>query len=143
VTAAAERLIDSHIERRALAPFLVSGTVRGQSVVKAVRSPAEVLDEIVRWCEEDPQATGNWRLRHDYSEPITIIARFRRGLVRETRRIAHLFRVAPGIPLGHALTAHCGETLPLVDTEWLTVGAGMPCESCLSLASREICRGEH
>ena len=67
MTAAAERLIDSHIERRALAPFLVSGTVQGQSVVKAVRSPAEALDEIVRWCEEDPQATGNWRVRHDYS----------------------------------------------------------------------------
>jgi hypothetical protein len=48
VTAAAERLIDSHIERRALAPFLVSGTVQGQSVVKAVRSPAEALDEVSR-----------------------------------------------------------------------------------------------
>ena len=143
MTAAAERLIDSHRQQQAVAPFLVSGTVRGQSVVKAVRSPAEVLDEIVRWFDEDPHATGSWRLRHDYSEPVTIVARFRSGLVRETRRIAHLFRLMPGVPLGGTLTAQCGETLAIADTEWLAVGAGMPCESCLGLASREIRGGEH
>ena len=119
-------------------PFLVSGTVHGQSVVTAVASPAEVLDGILRWCDEDPDATGYWRLRSDYSDPVTIIARLKLGLVRETRRMAHLFRLLPGVPQGDKLTARCGDTLPIAGMEWLSVGAGMPCESCLGALSREM-----
>lgn len=133
--------------RRLAAPFIVSGTVCGQAVAKAVGSPADVLDEVIRWCDRDPGATGNWQVSSDYSGPVTVIARLKAGLIRETRRIVHLFRLLPGVPLGHTLTARCGETLPIADTEWLAVGRGMPCESCLGLTARDYvgdaCQAEH
>jgi hypothetical protein len=115
-------------------PFLVSGTVHGRSVTVAVSAPDDVLGLIINWCAEDPRATGEWRLNSDYSEPVTTIARLRRGLVREVHRVAHLFRLLPGARQGFVLTAGCGETMPITDAEWLPIGAGMPCERCLSLA---------
>jgi hypothetical protein len=111
-------------------PFLVTGTVHGRSVAVAVANPAEVLDEMSRWGGEDPDATGNWQLRSDYSSPVTAVARFKPGRVGETRRMAHLFCLLPGVPQGFVLTAHCGETLAITDMEWLPFG-GMPCEVCL------------
>lgn len=114
------------------APFLVSGTVHGESVTVAVTGPADVLDQIVRWCAEDPGAQGHWKLNGDYSEPVTTIARTRQGVVREARRVAHLFRLRPGVRQGFTLTAGCGETISMTDAEWLNVGSGMPCEHCLS-----------
>jgi hypothetical protein len=140
VAAAAGHSIELPGPRRLTAPFLVSGTVCGQPVAKAVGSPADVLEEIVNWCDRDPDATGNWQVNSDYSEPVTIIARLKAGLVRETRRIVHMFRLLPGVPLGHALTARCGETLSIADTEWLSAGTGMPCESCLGMAARDYVR---
>ncbi|GDY32069.1 hypothetical protein [Gandjariella thermophila] len=137
MTTAAGQSIELPGPRRSPAPFLVSGTVCGRSVAKAVHSPADVLEEILHWCDRDPNATGNWQVSSDYSEPITLIARLKAGLARETRRIVHLFRLLPGVPLGHTLTARCGEALPIADTEWLAVGTGMPCESCLGLAARD------
>lgn len=54
----------------------------------AVAGPAEVLDQIVRWSDEDPEDQGYWRLNGDYSETVTTIARIRQGVVREARRVA-------------------------------------------------------
>jgi hypothetical protein len=120
------------------APFMVSGTVHGRSVGIAVASPAEVLDEMSRWAGEDPDATGNWQLRSDYSSAVTAVARFKPGLVGETRRVAHLFYLLPGVPQGFVLTAHCGEALTITDVQWLPFGGGLPCEDCLRVMARYV-----
>lgn len=122
-------------------PFLVCGTVHGRSLTVAVASPAEVLGEMSRWGGADPDATGTWQLRSDYSSPVTAVARFKPGRVRETRRVAHLFYLLPGAPQGFVLTAHCGETLAITDMEWLPFGGGMPCEDCLRVMAYQVGAG--
>jgi len=116
-------------------PFVVSGKVHGRETTVAVAAPDEVLDQIVQWCDEDPRATGGWRLSNAYSTPVTTVARVKSGLMKEARRVAHLFQLLPGVWQGLELTAGCGERMPITDAEWLPLGMGMPCESCLSAAT--------
>lgn len=117
-------------------PFVVAGTVHGWRQVVGVHDPEEALDEIIEWCASDPGATGSWFLRADCSEGVTVAARIKAGLALESQRSAHLFVLAPGIAQGANIVTQCGEILSLVDLEWLPLGGGMPCETCLVRASR-------
>lgn len=118
------------------APFVVDGTLHGWRQAVAVSDPAAALAEIAAWCAQDPRATGTWYLNEDYSEQVTIPARIKPGLARESLRSAHLFVLAPGVAQGATMTARCGLVLPLVDLEWLSLGSGMPCEPCFLGALR-------
>jgi hypothetical protein len=119
--------------------FLVVGTLHGQARTVAVGGPAEALAEIVRWCVADPDASGRWLLNPSSPEPVTLIARRKRGLIGESRRVSHLFELSPGVPQGLKLAAHCGSPVPITELEWLDLDGrrGMPCVGCLgALASR-------
>lgn len=120
------------------AALLLSGTVNGRPVRVGVNTVPEILIEIERWIAQDQQATGTWCLSSDYSNPVTLIARRQAGLCAESRRVAHLFRLEPGVAQGFTLTARCGEVVTLVEVEWLSPGTGMPCEACLSAAARDL-----
>lgn len=114
--------------------FVVGGTLHGRTVTVAVSSPAEVIAEIAGWVAADPSATGFWGLAEDYSDPVTLVARDRPGLVPEGDRVAHVFPLVPGVRQGMVLTSSCGAEYLITDLEWLPLGAGMPCEGCLRLA---------
>lgn len=129
----------SRADDRADAMFMVVGTVHGRARTVAVGTPEEALAEIIRWCVADPIASGKWLLSPSSPEPVTVVARRRRGLVGESRRVSHLFQLLPGIPQGFHLTAHCGAPIPITELEWLDLHgrSGMPCMGCLqSLAQR-------
>jgi hypothetical protein len=117
--------------------FVVCGTLHGRKTTITVAGPAEVIAEIGRWAAEDPDATGVWGIPTDYSEPVTLLARGKPGQVRESARVAHALPLSPGVPLGMALTARCGERYAITELEWLPLGAGMPCENCLRLTPAE------
>jgi hypothetical protein len=109
----------------------VAGQLHGQSVCVPAASLDEIVARIDHWTMVDENSTGHWRLHDDYSEPVTIILRPRSGLIRGTRRLAHLVRLLPGQAQGIQLSAQCGEKLTILETETLSAGAGMPCERCL------------
>jgi hypothetical protein len=120
--------------------FLVVGTLHGRSRTVAVGSPAEALAEIVRWCVADPHACGRWMLNPSAPGPVTLIARRKRGLIGESRRVSHVFEVWPGIPQGLELSAHCESPVPITELEWLDLNGrrGMPCVGCLGALARRL-----
>ncbi|HVW41384.1 MAG TPA: hypothetical protein VHC18_08545 [Amycolatopsis sp.] len=120
---------------RRMSPFMVVGRVNGQEQAARAGSPAEALDHILGWLHEDEDAAAVWYLREDWPEPITLVGRPAAGLIGETRRSAHLFRVEPGVVLYGSVTACCGAGMRLPEIEWLNVGAGMPCVCCLAVAA--------
>jgi hypothetical protein len=67
----------------------------------------------------------------DYSDRAVFLGRLKRGRVRESRRVVHVFPLALGTPRGTTLTASCGETLAVDDLQWLPEVTGMPCERCV------------
>jgi hypothetical protein len=120
--------------------FMVVGTVHGQTRTVAVGTPAEALAEIVRWCVADPDASGKWLLSPSSPDPVTVIARRRRGLVSESRRVSHLFQLLPGVSQGFHLIAHCGSPIPITELEWLDLHgrSGMPCMGCLQVLAQRL-----
>ncbi|MGH3492076.1 MAG: hypothetical protein ACRDQ1_02415 [Sciscionella sp.] len=65
--------------------------------------------------------------------PALIMARARRGVVGETRRVVHLFPASASahrLPL--YLVALCGATFAPGQLDQLDEPCGMPCELCLS-----------
>lgn len=115
------------------APFLVCGNLNGQPVSAPARSLDEIISQIDRWTRDDDGCTGYWRLHDDYSDPVTMIVRHKRGLRRGTRWLAHLVRLLPGKRQGFVLPTQCGEDMTILDAEPLGTGMGMPCERCLLL----------
>lgn len=113
------------------APLVVSGTVHGHALRVMVAGLSDVVARIAHWIRDDPDASGSWGLRADYSEPLIIPVRRARGGVAEGARAAHVVRLLPGEPHGGMLAALCGERLPLVGVDVLPLGHGMPCERCL------------
>jgi hypothetical protein len=45
--------------------------------------------------------------------------------------LVHVFLLTSDVRHCSALTARCGATLPVDDTQWLPSLAGMPCEHCI------------
>ncbi|TVT04090.1 hypothetical protein FNH07_24445 [Amycolatopsis bartoniae] len=77
-------------------------------------------------------------MREDWPGTLTLIGRPVHGVVGESRRCAHLFRIRPGAALHGSVVACCGTELLLPEIEWLRPGAGMPCECCLVLGARTL-----
>jgi hypothetical protein len=123
---------------RFVEPFVVTGWVHGRDVAVMAASLSDVVSHIARWTATDPDAFGCWSLRDDYSEPLHIVVRHRRGRVREARRSAHVVRLLPGAARGALLVTLCGERLTILDAEALPVGAGMPCAPCVAEASEGL-----
>lgn len=113
-------------------PLVVAGTVHGRPLSVLVGGLSDVVAQIGAWTLDDPDALGSWGLRDDYSEPLMIPVRQRPGSMDERRRAAHVVRLAPGERLGAGLLALCGEPLPLVGVDVVSLGTGMPCEHCLA-----------
>jgi hypothetical protein len=113
-------------------PFVVVGDVGGREELGQVGTPAEALELMLRWLRVDEDARAVWYLREDWPEGVTVIGRPAPGHVGETRRATHLFRIEPGAVQCGALVAHCGTELTLPQIEWVRLGAGMPCETCLA-----------
>jgi hypothetical protein len=74
----------------------------------------------------------------DYSDQVILLGRLKPGTALESRRVMHVFLLAPDLLRQTTLTARCGEALPSDDMQWLPRLAGMPCEPCvlLSVAGR-------
>lgn len=113
------------------APLVVSGLIHGHASVVMVAGLSDVVARIAHWIRDDPDASGSWGLRADYSEPLIIPVRRAVGAVNEGARAAHVVRLLPGEAHGGTLAAVCGERLPLVGVDVLPLGNGMPCERCL------------
>ncbi|WP_236790663.1 hypothetical protein [Amycolatopsis sp. GM8] len=122
---------DSALAVASPAPFMVVGRVRGDERAFTVATPADALAHMLDWRGADENASAVWYLREDWPSPVTLIGRPAAGVVGETRRSAHLFRLRPGAVLSDTITARCGTQLSLTEIEWLRLGAGMPCECCL------------
>lgn len=120
-----------------LTPFMVSGKVHGRSLSVLVNGLADVVAQIADWTSDDPDASGSWGLRDDYSESLMIPVRQPVGAERERRRAAHMVALVPGKRLGSSLLALCGEVLPLVGIDVVALGTGMPCEECLTMAASD------
>ncbi|TVT22346.1 hypothetical protein FNH05_33545 [Amycolatopsis rhizosphaerae] len=112
---------------------MVVGRVHGRDEAARAASPHDALERMLTWLLSDDDATAVWYLREDWPTALTLVGRPARGVVGETRRQAHLFRLEPGAVLYGSITARCGAELGLPEIEWLPVGAGMPCECCLVL----------
>lgn len=61
---------------------------------------------------------------------LVVFARYKPGLVGESRRISHVLTVPTSPPLPSPLTALCGQTFPPNVLELLPAWAGMPCLRC-------------
>jgi hypothetical protein len=70
----------------------------------------------------------------DYSNQVIALGRLMAGKARESRRVVHAFVLTPDLRHDTALTARCGETLPIEDMQWLPGLTGMPCERCVLLS---------
>lgn len=90
------------------------------------------LLELLRHTPEDAQ--GAWGVAADWPEPISLVVRYRPGVVGETRRVAHVVPMRPGEWHGYTLTAWCGTALDIPDLEFISVKEGMPCVECLRRA---------
>lgn len=66
-----------------------------------------------------------------------LAVRFRRGVVGETRRTCHLVPTPDLNVMPEVLEALCGQKFPPGSCELLDAFAGMPCMSCVTLASQE------
>jgi hypothetical protein len=73
----------------------------------------------------------------DLSRTVLAVGRLSVGLIGESRRSAHLFDLDVDSKRLTSLTSRCGNELPVSDIEWLSLGAGMPCERCLGLGSTD------
>jgi hypothetical protein len=120
--------------RLGTSPFMVVGQVNGHEEAARAASPAEALARMLTWLHADEDAAAVWYLREDWPSSITVIGRPAPGVVGEAQRSAHLFPLAPGAVLYASMTARCGTELSLPEIEWLSIGAGMPCECCLALS---------
>lgn len=75
---------------------------------------------------------------------VSLITRYRKGFVGETRRVVHIIPMHPGEWHGFTLTSWCRIQLPVPNLEFLTPGQGMPCLECLHLAPVSTQqRGQH
>lgn len=127
----AHRAIAGTPARLPAAPFLVCGNLDGQPVFAPASSLDEIVTQIDRWTRDDDGCTGHWRLHDDYSDPVTMIVRHKRGLRHGTRWLTHLVRLLPGKRQGFVLPTQCGESMTILDAEPVGTGMGMPCERCL------------
>jgi hypothetical protein len=59
-----------------------------------------------------------------------VFARYRAGLVGETRRLCHVVELPAGDTVPDALSALCGEAFPPGVLEQLAAWHGMPCIAC-------------
>jgi len=71
---------------------------------------------------------------HEHHSSVLAVGRLTAGLIGESRRSAHLFDLARESRELTSLVARCGVELPVNEIEWLSLGAGMPCERCLGLS---------
>ncbi|MGO1049302.1 hypothetical protein [Crossiella sp. CA198] len=67
---------------------------------------------------------------------VSLIVRFRRGVVGESLRSCHLVPLPRGGDLPDVLTAYCGTRIERGQAEMLTRLAGMPCELCVARSPR-------
>ena len=74
---------------------------------------------------------GTTALTTDYSDDVVVLARIKPGRALESRRVAHVFLLAPEIPEDATLIARCGAQLLVDDLQWLPGLVGMPCEPCV------------
>lgn len=63
-------------------------------------------------------------------EHLVVFARYKPGLVGESRRISHVLTVPTSTPVPDLLTAMCGQTFSPNALELLPAWAGMPCLGC-------------
>lgn len=71
------------------------------------------------------------RPEDDYSDEVVLLGRLKAGTASETRRVVHVFPLAPGLLHDPVVTARCGRPLPASDLQWLPGLTGMPCEQCV------------
>ncbi|MBP2182588.1 hypothetical protein [Amycolatopsis magusensis] len=76
----------------------------------------------------------------DPAQPMMVV-RLLRGVVGETRRVAHLVPAHLDSALPSELEALCGELLQAGQAELLPGLRGMPCDRCLAMSARRLRQG--
>lgn len=67
-----------------------------------------------------------------------LVARLRRGVVGESRRVCHVVPVASVDSVPESLTTLCGAELSSGETEFMNGIRGMPCSACLAVAAKRM-----
>lgn len=116
-------------------PFAVAIHHPAKQQQLAVSDPETAFGALLELLRETPEdAHGGWGVAADWPEPISLVVRYRPGVVGETRRVAHVVPMRPGEWHGYTLTAWCGTALDVPELEFLTPGQGMPCVECIRRA---------
>lgn len=116
-------------------PFVVAVGEGGAARQLAAGDPESAFRVLVQLLAESPHdVCGAWGLAATWPEPISLVIRYRPGLVGETRRVAHIVPMRPGEWHGYNLTTWCGGAVAVPDLEVLTPGDGMPCVGCVRRA---------
>jgi hypothetical protein len=71
------------------------------------------------------------RSEDDYSDQVILLGRLKAGTTTESRRVVHVFLLAPGLLHDSVVKPRCGRALPAGDMQWLPGMTGMPCEQCV------------
>lgn len=123
------------LARTAAAPFLMRGCIDGTPVERPAYSTEQAEQFAQLAADSGGDSWGSWMVlpaEEGAIEPIVLFARYRRGLVGETRRQVHAIGISPGRLLASALTAACGIVLSRSQVEFIALGEGMPCEGCVA-----------
>lgn len=67
----------------------------------------------------------------DYSDPVVVLGRLKKGRARESLRVVHVFQLTAELLHDTVTIARCGEPLRAGDLQWLPGLTGMPCEQCV------------
>ncbi|MDR7303866.1 hypothetical protein [Haloactinomyces albus] len=113
-------------------PFVVALWVGGAEVTRVEVSDLHTAySTLAELLEQSPgEASGAWAVASGWPEAISLVVRFRPGVVGERQRVAHIITLAPGQWHTWALTTLCGRSLLVGEVEFLQPGQGMPCMPC-------------
>lgn len=116
-------------------PFAVVIHYQAEQQQLSVGDPATAFDALLELLRHTPEdAQGAWGVAAEWPEPISLVVRYRPGVVGETRRVAHVVPMRPGDWHGYTLTAWCRTALDVPELEFLAPGQGMPCVECIRRA---------
>lgn len=119
------------------APFLVRVHLRDGRIRELPTAMPEQAQRTVVELDRRPEIAEVCWVAHPALElPVQLVGRYVAGIpgIGERQRVAHLFLLQPGVPIGaeDALTAWCDEPIRLDRLDILAPGRGMPCTWCLA-----------
>lgn len=115
--------------------FLVHVRRRGNPVrALAVAGPEQARRVVAQLAMRPEIDEVCWMAHPALGAPVRLLGRYRTDVpgIGHTRRVAHLFLLAPGAPIGanQLMTARCGEPIRSDQLDIVAPGVAMPCYRC-------------